>query len=106
MDRSERSPSGVRSVWCSLLAQFPQVTASYWLGREEAGRLTHRHLVIVTQAGDGDDSAKAPDSLSTALRGSWADAHRSQALVDGELPTAELRRQGIEPFYVLDGPTT
>jgi hypothetical protein len=95
-------PSEIKLTWGGMLPHLPHVTKAYWLRQELRGRALSRRLVLITEAGSGDDTARALDALAAALRAAYSGAMRieAQAIGIGELSTAHESLKSIEPFYL------
>ena len=94
-------PQPIRLAWTSLLVRFPTARAAYWL-QPSAEAVVLRRFVLLVQP--SDETAGMLSVLVEALRSIYRGPLRieAQAIGIGELPSAENRLSGLEPFFRAD----
>lgn len=94
-------PQPILQAWTSRLVRFPNAQAAYWLQPSaEAGVL--RRLVLLVQP--SDETFGIISVLVDVLGSVYSGPLRieAQAIGIGELPSAEGRLSGLEPFFRAD----
>jgi hypothetical protein len=96
-------PQPIRLAWTSLLVRFSTARAAYWLQPSAEVPVLRRRLVLLVQP--SDETAGMRSMLAEVLRSIYRGPLRIevQAIGIGELPSAENRLSGFEPFFRADG---